>query len=65
MNLIESIQAEQKRCRELATQYERIGTAGAFGRMVILQAITLADRAVASGEAADMLRAYEELKNRE
>jgi len=65
MNLIEGIQEELKRCQELKTVYEPIGPAGFFGLSVVNQSITKAEKAVASGDVTEMLRAYRDLKERE
>ena len=62
MNLIEGIQSQQNRVRELLTQYEAIGPAGVFGSMMLKQAIQHGDASVASGDVVDMLAAYKELE---
>jgi len=62
MNLIEEIQAEQNRVRELLKAYEAIGPSGMFGTMVLKQAIQHGDKSIASGDLGDMLAAHAELK---
>jgi len=65
MNLVEGIQEELKRCRELRQMYEDIGPAGAFGKMVIDNSIKEGEAAIASGDVVRMMRAYADLKQRE
>jgi len=65
MNLIEGIQEELKRCRELKAVYESIGPAGAFGLSVVNQSIIRAEKAVASGDVTEMLCAYRNLQKRQ
>lgn len=62
MNLIEGIQSEQERVRELLTLYQEIPT-GAFGAAMLTQAIKESEDALASGDVVRQLRAYEALKN--
>jgi len=61
MNLIEGIQSEQKRCRELKVLYDSIPT-GMFGSVMIQNTLDQSYRAVASGDCVEMLKAYQELK---
>lgn len=61
-NLIEGIQAQQARCRELLEQYKAIGPAGAFGHAMISADIAAADRAIASGDVIAMLAAFKRLE---
>lgn len=61
-NLIEGIQEEQKRIRELKPLYEEIGPEGMFGLSIINQALDQADKAIASGDVIEMLVVYKELK---
>lgn len=60
-----ALPAEQKRCRELLCQYEKIGSAGMFGAIIIRQKLDKADKAVISCDPVAMLSAYEELKKLE
>jgi hypothetical protein len=62
VNLIEGIQAEQARVRELLTLYETIGPSGMFGAMMLKQAIQHGDKSIASGDVVAMLAAHVELK---
>jgi len=62
MNLIEGIQTEQNRVRELLKQYEALGPSGMFGMMGFKHAIQHGDKAIASGDGMDILAAYAELK---
>ena len=65
-NLIEGIQKEQTRCRELLKQYEAIPIeSGFFGIAGIGASLERADKAVASGDVVEMLAAYKDLKDRE
>jgi len=66
INLIEGVQKEQARCRELLKEYEALPTeTGWFGVRVIKESLQRADKAIASGDVVEMVRAYEDLKNRE
>ena len=60
-NLIEGIQEEQKRCRDLLALYKAIPP-GFLGIAVIELALKNADKAIASGDAVEMLKSYNELK---
>jgi hypothetical protein len=60
-NIIEGIQQEVVRCRELLKQYEAIPQ-GAFGAIMIKQTIAEAESAVAHGDTVEMIRKYQELK---
>jgi hypothetical protein len=62
VNLIEGIQAEQARVRELLKEYEKIGPTGMFGTMMLKQALQHGDKSIASGDVVDMLAAHAELK---
>ncbi len=64
-NLIEGIQKEQARCRELLKLYEAIPIeSGFFGISGIGASLERADKAVASGDVVEMLAAYKDLKSR-
>ena len=65
MNLIEGIQAELKRCRELRQIYEDIGPAGIFGKLMIDSSIKEAEAALPTGDITKIRRAYADLKQRE
>jgi len=60
--LAEVFPLEQARLRELIDAYRDIGPAGAFGLAMIRQTLSRADVAMASGDVAAMLRAYEEMR---
>ena len=63
MNLLEGIQKEQKRLREeLIPLYERIGPAGIVGIVMMKASIDGGDRAIASGDVVEMLRACGDLQ---
>ena len=62
MNIIEGIQKQQQRCRELIGNYEEIGPSGSFGKMMIQQDIDYADRAIAEGDTIEMIAAYQRLE---
>lgn len=58
----EDFPVQQRLARELLALYREIGPAGAFGAMVIEQALQRADRAQASGDIIAILQSYEELR---
>ena len=60
-NIIEGIQQEVVRCRELLKMYEEIPQ-GAFGAMMLKRIIADAEAAVAHGDTVEMIRQYEALK---
>jgi len=53
---------QQARAREILGYYKEIGSAGAFGAMMIEQALKKADEAIISGDVSAMLEAYNDLK---
>jgi len=61
-NIIEGIQAQCNRCRELITHYDAIGPAGAFGKWMIQRDIAEGETAIASGDVVRMVRAYKALE---
>lgn len=61
-NLIEGIQREQNRVRELIPLYVEIGPAGAIGAALMRAAVDQGDKAIASGDVLKMLRAYKDLE---
>ena len=63
MNLIEGLQKEMNRCRELRKQYEGIGLAGNFGKAVIDSAIKSAEDSIAANDILSMLRAHKQLES--
>lgn len=58
----EDFPKEQARVRELLNEYKSIGPPGAFGAIMIEQALSRAERAAISGDIVAIIRAYEELK---
>ena len=62
MNLIEGIQDQCNRCRELAEIYEGLGLVGEFGRANIEADIKEGEDAIASGDTVRMLKAYKSLE---
>lgn len=60
-NLIEGIQRQCNRCRDLVTVYEEIPT-GAFGKAAIQACIDEGEASIASGDAVRMLRAFKRLE---
>ena len=62
MSLGSALPAEQARARGLLAMYREIGSAGAFGVMVIEDALRRADQAAISGDVLAMMRSYEELR---
>jgi len=62
MNLIEGIQAECARVRDLCEEYEAIGPPGAFGLAMLKLSIKEAEAAIASGDAVRMVHALGALK---
>jgi hypothetical protein len=61
MNIIEGIQQEVVRCRELLKEYESIPQ-GAFGAIMLKKTIAEAESAVAHGDTVEMIRQYQALK---
>ena len=61
MNLIEELQEELSRNRELLKKYESIPQ-GVFGATVIKQAIKNAKTAMANNDTVAMLKCYKELQ---
>ncbi len=62
MNLIEGIQEQRNRCRELKKEYESIPLGG-FGAFHIQQAITEGENSIASGDVVRMLSSFKELES--
>ncbi|MGE0334463.1 MAG: hypothetical protein AB7Q76_04170 [Gammaproteobacteria bacterium] len=54
---------EQARVRRVLETYREIGPVGAFGAMMIEQALQRADKAVISGDLAELIAAYKELQS--
>ena len=62
MNLIEGLQEEMNRNRELLSEYQAIGPAGAFGAAFIKQDIAFAENAITTGDTIRMMKSYSKLK---
>ena len=63
MNLIEGIQKECNRVREIIPMYKAIGIPGAFGVTMMEASIERAERAVANDDMVAMVRAYKDLES--
>jgi hypothetical protein len=61
-NIIEGIQEQCPRCRDLVQQYEAIGSVGAFGKAMIEADIREGEAAIASGDTVRMVKALKTLK---
>jgi hypothetical protein len=61
-NIIEGIQQQNNRCRELVKEYAAIGPAGQFGKVLIEAAITEGEAAIASGDVVRCVEAYKALQ---
>lgn len=61
-NLIEGLQEEINRVRELLKDYEEIGPAGVFGTIMLKAEIKNAEASIASGDVIHMIQCYESLK---
>ena len=62
MNLIEEIQSELKRVKEILPLYEAIPT-GAFGAMMIKSDIKAGEESIASGDTVKMVSALANLQS--
>lgn len=62
MDLIEGIQKELTRNREILGMYEEIGTAGMFGATMIKNTIAAAERAIEQGDIVAMVKACKVLQ---
>ena len=66
MNMVEAINYELNRARELLKAYEGLpGNSGIFGAIFIRDAIREGESCIESLEVTDMLNAYEKLKRLE
>lgn len=61
-NLIEGLQEELNRNRELLKEYEKIGPNGAFGAHFIREGIKAAEAAIGQGDTINMMQCLENLK---
>lgn len=62
MNLIEGIQQECHRVRELIPHYDALGPVGTFGGLVLRESIREGEAAIASGDVTRMVEALKDLK---
>lgn len=62
MDIIEGIQTERNRVRELIKEYEKIGPPGRLEIVMMQAGIKLAEQAIAKGDTVQMLRSYQCLK---
>jgi len=60
-NIIEGIQSELARVREVLKYYEEIPQ-GQFGALMIKRTIAEAESAVAHGDVVEMIRTHQDLK---
>lgn len=61
MNLIEGLQSEMNRVREIIKVYETIPT-GALAATMMKMDIAETEKAIATGDTVEMMRCYEDLK---
>lgn len=64
MNLIDGLNTELKRAKELLELYESIPT-GAFGAAMIKQTIDHAELSIQTCNTVEMVKAYQRLQNLE
>ena len=63
MNLVEGIQQKCNYIREaIIPEYEAIGSAGMFGKVMLQSDIKKGEQAIASGDVVEMVRVYKELE---
>lgn len=63
MNLIEGLQAEMERVRELKIEYDALpGGVGFISSSMMKATLAQADKAIAEGDIVAELRCFEELK---
>jgi len=60
--LADALPKEMARVRTVLGYYKEIGPVGMFGALIIEQSLQRADKAVASGDVAQMIAAYKDLK---
>lgn len=60
-SLGDALPKEMARARVVLGHYKEVGPAGMFGVMMIERSLHAADKAVMSGDAVQMLRAYSDL----
>ena len=62
LSLGEAYPQEQARCRELLREYEAIGVSGRWGKAVIEEVLSRADKAAIAGDIVAMIGVYQEMK---
>ena len=62
MNIIEGIQKEVVRVREIIEIYKETGPAGALAVMLMSNDVVAAEKAVATGDTVAMISEYSKLK---
>lgn len=62
MNLIEGLQEEMNRVREIVTEYEAI-PAGRFAAEMMKNAIKQAEETIATGDTIEMMRSLKSLQS--
>ena len=63
MNLIEGLQSEMNRVREIIKEYEALpNNAGAFASSMIEFSIKNAESSISTGDTIGMMKAYKDLK---
>lgn len=63
-NLVEGIQAQCNRVRdELLPVYDSLGPVGAFGALMLREAVKEGEAAIASNDVVRMVKAYQSLKS--
>ena len=63
MNLVEGIQQKCNFIREtIIPEYDKIGPAGAIGKMLLQDEVRRAEQSVAGGDVIEMLAIYKELE---
>ena len=63
MNIIEGLQKEINRCKELLQVYEEIGPAGKFAHIMIKAEIEKAEQAIVNVDTIGMIKSLKELEN--
>lgn len=61
-SLGEEFPKQQKRVRELLTEYQRIGSNGVFGAMALKQILARAEEAMASGDVIKILQSFKAME---
>ncbi len=61
--IAEDLPNEQARCREILESAVSIGKAGAFLAALLRESLRKAEVAASSGDVAEMIRCYEDLKS--